>query len=419
MKKLLFSLILLLTYTLAFSQALPFKFEAKGLLILSDADMLASAYADGYLGAEAGVEDSLTILRFNDSGVDLQKLHVPNSVTNWTNGLDLSNDQNTAFVIDTRLGLPRKKQQVSNVVSDLPAGHTLYAIDLRDPFNPTILDQIKIQDLPLSIAVNPVSGQLLITAKEKGKEVALIDWEEGRFGRPTYHDLKLDTAYVSHASWHPSGKYFGVTVEPNMTVNFYEMQNKHSFRKFGQAVKAGSYPGAGHFSKNGQYYLLPDLQWDKSYQTKGYMLSVKFDSLSKQHQLADKVEVGISPEGFALSPKGNLVAVSNMGTNFMPSGAPIFGKSASITLLHFDETTGDFKVQDTQSWPGILPEGIAFDNAGEMLAVSSFDRLDITRRGGYVSFWKVEEIKDGKFKLFNTGFQASITRGAHHIEVIR
>ncbi|MCU0449701.1 MAG: hypothetical protein MUC97_07615, partial [Bernardetiaceae bacterium] len=80
----------------------PFRFDAKALLVLSDADMVASAYADGQLRTEPGVDDQLTVVNWQPGAPTLRQLPVPNSVTNWVNGLAISPDGQTAFVVDTR-----------------------------------------------------------------------------------------------------------------------------------------------------------------------------------------------------------------------------------------------------------------------------------------------------------------------------
>ncbi|MEM8908464.1 MAG: hypothetical protein AAGD05_11505, partial [Bacteroidota bacterium] len=334
----LLQLIFFITWAnLAWTQKLPFDFEAKGLLILSDADMVASAYIDGVLNTDPKVVDALTVVQWDTlaSGIHCQELQVPNSVTNWVNGMDITEDGQTAFVIDTKGSLPRSMQKVKNVFEDLPNGNMLYAIDLSDLQRPVLLDQIRVGQNPLSVDVNPQTGELLVVNREKGNEINMVTWEGQQFGEIRSEALSGEERVATHGSWHPSGNYFGLTLEPTMEVAFYEV-SATAIAPFGVAVKAGSYPGAASFSKNGRYYLVPDLKWDQSYATKGALIAVKF-APDGQHTLTSTVEVGISPEGFAISPNGKLIAVSNMGTNFMPMDFPLFGQKASITLLAFDE----------------------------------------------------------------------------------
>ncbi|MCU0445733.1 MAG: hypothetical protein MUE85_12540 [Microscillaceae bacterium] len=224
MKNLIFLLFLGCTLP-AFAQKLPFQFDAKGLLVLSDADMVASAYADGKLKTEQGVDDQLSIIKWgvNLEDFNLKTLAIPNSVTNWVNGLALANDGKTAFVIDTRGSLPRSVQQVKDVFTDLPAGKTLYAIDISDLQNPNIRDKIEVGSTPLSVDVNPLNQTLLICGVEKGREIQLIEWQNGKFGK--IHSFAQDHK-ITHANWHPSGKFIGITLEKTQQVQFYQVDKK-------------------------------------------------------------------------------------------------------------------------------------------------------------------------------------------------
>lgn len=399
------------------AQKLPFTFNAKGLLVLSDADMVASAYIDGKLQTEPGIHDQLTLIAWGDevSALQLNSIEVSNSVTNWVNALDIANDGNFAFVVDTRGALPRDIQQVSNVAEDLPMGKTLYAIDIRDLRRPKIIDSILVNEYPLSVDVNPVTGQLLIVGKEKGKEIVLVDWTNQGFGEIISPKVNVDQNGITHGSWHPSGTYFGITLEPSMQIAFFKLESQ-KITPLGKALKVGSYPGAATFSKNGKFYLVPNLRWDQGYNVKGSFIAVQFDEGGK-HQITSEIEVGISPEGFALSPQGDLIAVSNMGTNFMPYDFPLFGESASLTLLGFDDQTGQFEFHDEKQWEGVLPEGISFDQDGDMLVTTSFDYLDLSERKGGISFWQINK-QAGKPQLNNTGFKISLTRGSHYVRII-
>ncbi|MEM6316555.1 MAG: hypothetical protein AAF960_02740 [Bacteroidota bacterium] len=246
-------------------------------------------------------------------------------------------------------------------------------------------------------------------------EINIIPWQNGQFGLIKKLALGDPANVITHGNWHPNGQDFAVTIEPAMTLQFYR-HTAEGMTTNGDQLSLGGYIGAGQFSKNGQYYLVPDLQWNEGYDKQGALLSVKF-SATGQHQLVGRQAVGISPEGFAISPNGQLIAVSNMGTTFMPMDFPLFGQSASISLLQFDETNGQFQLLDTKSWDGVLPEGITFDEDGDMLAVTSFDYLDFTERKGAITFWEIKEV-DGKNQLQNTRFRLSVTRGCHYVKVI-
>ncbi|MCU0451759.1 MAG: lactonase family protein, partial [Bernardetiaceae bacterium] len=342
----------------------------------------------------------------------LRQLPVPNSVTNWVNGLAISPDGQTAFVVDTRGGLPRTVQQVKDVFADLPAGGQLYAIDIRDLANPKLVGQVAVGSTPVSVSVNPVNQTLLICGMEKGKEIVLVDWKNGKFGPVrTYPQAGKTT----HANWHPSGKFFGLTLEETKQVVFYQVENGQA-KPLGQPVDLGGFPGAALFSPNGRYYLVPNLRWDQGYDLPGEIIVVEFAE-NGQPQVRSRAQVGISPEGIAISPNGRWVASSNMGTNFLPHSLPLFGHRASVSLLGFDQATGTLTLHDTQAWEGVLPEGIAFDADSDALVTTSFDYLDLAKRQGGLHFWQLKD-QNGKATLHNTGFKLTVQRGCHFVKII-
>ena len=401
------------------AQKIPFNFEAKGMVVLSDADMVSSAYLDGNLKTENGVLDALTVVKWDSLAQNLRvrSLNVPNSVTNWVDGMDVSMDSKVAFVIDTRGSLPRSIDKIKSVRGELPKGNMLYAIDISDLENPFLLDRIKVGEEPLSVDVNPVTGELLIINNDEGNDINLIQWNGNKFGALQSFAFDSGNYNVTHANWHPSGKYFGATLEPKANkVAFFE-RSEGGISQIGKSIKVGSNPGPARFSKNGDYYVIPDLKWNNGYDAFGALVAVKF-SKTGNHAVSSTFDVGQGPEGFAFSPNGKLIAVSNMGTNPMPMDHPMFGDKASITLLEFDEDNGQFKFLDNKEWEGILPEGITFDAKGDMIAVTSYDYLDLTERKGGVSFWEITD-QDGKPQLKNTGFKISVTRGSHYIKIIK
>ncbi len=78
-------------------------FQGRYLAVLSDADMVASAYMDGDLGPRApGMRDELALVPLRD-GVPGEPRRVPvsNAVTAWPSLLALSADGRFAYVAET------------------------------------------------------------------------------------------------------------------------------------------------------------------------------------------------------------------------------------------------------------------------------------------------------------------------------
>ena len=86
-------------------------------------------------------------------------------------------------------------------------------------------------------------------------------------------------------------------------------------------------------------------------------------------RVIDHVTVGDSPEGLAISPKGDLaVSVEARGSN-MPKTAFPYHPTGAVTALKIDgkkvTTVGEVNV-------GALPEGVAFGPDGSYLYVGNF-----------------------------------------------
>lgn len=404
----------------AVAQRLPFSFKAKTLLVLSDADMAASAYIDGRLKRDEQ-HDALTLIQWSDSvqHIRTSRVQVANSVTNWVKALDVTPDQKVAFVAETRGSAPKGVEQVKNVSVDLPAGSRLFAIDLNDPTRLRLQDSVLVGSVPLTAAVHPTGKWIATVTREPGREITLVSWQQGKFGRiysfPAETPPSSKNRRVTDVSWHPSGQYVAVTVEDTHEILFYRFDSvTMSLSPWGR-LSTGSYPGAGQFTPNGRYYIVPDLKWDVGFDKPGALMAIRFDQEGKKHQLTATLPVGISPEGFAISPDGTRLATSNMGTAFMPLDSPLFGHSATISLISFDDATGQMHLLDEQAWEGLLPEGITFDASSKALAVTSFDALDLGgQHQGSLEFWTLTN----QNKLQKTGFKLSLPRGAHYVKLI-
>lgn len=80
------------------------QFNGRALLIASDADMVATAYADGKLDRVAGIEDTLTAidLPLNQQQPKISALQVSNSVMSWPQIIATSPDSTKAYFVEVR-----------------------------------------------------------------------------------------------------------------------------------------------------------------------------------------------------------------------------------------------------------------------------------------------------------------------------
>lgn len=78
----------------------------------------------------------------------------------------------------------------------------------------------------------------------------------------------------------------------------------------------------GNWAPNGKYFILSDVNWGNSsmgaiLNGKGKLVSVAFNK-NGEHKIILKVKVGVSPEGFDVSPDGKCAIVSNMLRTYAP-----------------------------------------------------------------------------------------------------
>jgi hypothetical protein len=150
---------------------------------------------------------------------------------------------------------------------------------------------------------------------------------------------------------------------------------------------------------------------------KGEMIAIRFEPESgNPPEVVSKAKVGLSPEGFALSPDNSLIATVNMRrTYFSPNLPPAWrGKSySSLSLVQFDRQSGQLTPVDEYGFEGLLPEQATFDTDGKSLAVVIYNYREQSPQTGAVEFWNV--VSDNQPKLERTGFKLDVVRGAHDI----
>ncbi|MEM7550306.1 MAG: hypothetical protein AAF363_11550 [Bacteroidota bacterium] len=390
-------------------------FDAKGIVVLSDADMAASAYIDGHLKLIPEDRDELTLISLDEFPAEytISKLPVSNSVTNWTKSLDITQDGTIAFVAETKGQIDRKTKKVDNVFTALPAATSIYAIDLSKPDQLRIISSAEVGNVPIVAQLSPDGKHIATVIEEPGKEIVIVSWDGQRFGKPKHFSIGVSfdqKVRATDISWHPSGDYLAVTLEESKQLAFYAVNKKRTgIDLIGSPMAAGELPGAGQFTPDGKFYLLPDLN---GWVSDGYLLSIKPDFEKGQHQIVSKAQVGRAPEGFGISADGRQVVIANMQGSHFPYGSELWTNGSSLSLLSMDDQ-GKLVELDRKPFAGILPENVAFDKDGDMIAVAVYDYNDLGQKKGAVEFWKVSENS-----LEYSGFKVSVTRGAHVLKVI-
>ncbi|MEO0688230.1 MAG: hypothetical protein AAFY76_25020, partial [Cyanobacteria bacterium J06649_11] len=286
-------------------------------------------------------------------------------------------------------------------------GKLITVVDLNNPQQPKIIESVSVGRNPEHISISPDGNLLAVNLEDKNRELLIVKLQaDGKLGKRSYFPMSSEGTRTDNrtAIWHPSGKYLAMTQDVNRRIGFYEVITASNgdiqVIPYGQPLEVGNHLGHPRFTNDGRFLLVCDLKWStKSLPLLNFLanplgeaISIKFDPESAQQPLIiSRVEVGLSPEGFDLSPDESLIAIVNMRRTYLPSFIPAWrGKSySSLSLVKFDSDSGQLTDIDEYGFEGLLPEQVAFDAEGKSLAVVIFNYREPSPRKGAVEFWNV------------------------------
>lgn len=411
------------------------RFTGQTLLIASDADMVATAYADAKLDRVSGIEDTLTVvsLPLNPSEPAIAAAQVSNSVMSWPQIIAVSPDGQRAYVAEVRSRPADGIQEFDNI-DQMPEGRVVSVVDITDPLQPEIIESVDVGRNPEHISISPDGRYLAINLVEPGRELMIVRLQsDGRLGRRWYFPSENNGSRQDNptAIWHPSGEYLAMTQNNNRRVGFYQFEVEGDnviVSPIGEPLEIGSYLSNPRFTSDGRFLLVPDLKWGEYsdptlsalLNPKGEMIAVRCNLTSGElPEVISSVEVGLSPEGFALSPDDTLIATVNMRRTYLPSFLPAWrGKPfSSLSLVKFDLATGQLTTLEQEyGFEGLLPEQATFDATGNSLAVVIYNYREPSPKTGAIEFWNV--VTEETPRLERTGYTMDVVRGAHDIVLI-
>jgi hypothetical protein len=415
----------------------PVKFAARGLVVISDADMTATAYGDGVLKRTPGVVDTLSLLDTSTAPKLASTLPVSNSVIGWPEVLDVSPDGRFAYVAETR-GVPAADvTQVGQVFADFPAGKLLTVLDVSQLSAPRQVQQMAIGNNLGAARVSSDGKTLAAVSTTANQELVLVSLQDGLVTHVDHFalDVKRDSKSRQGArsvAWHPSADVLAVNVA-DREVQFIAITRAadgrpRSVQAVGKPVVVGQTLSSGHFSRNGKFFLVPDIGWgdnakamDFLFNSAGKIVVLAFDAAG-QHHVVQQATVGLSPESMAISHDGRMLVSVNMNRTYLPDSFPASlwpkRQRSSLSLASFDDNTGQIQVLQELDFEGVLPENAVFDTQDKTLAVAIYEQRDDPLRRGQVEFWHITQV-GGVPRLQATGQRVTVTRGAHDLAVLR
>jgi hypothetical protein len=222
-----------------------------------------------------------------------------------------------------------------------------------------------------------------------------------------------------------------MTQDRNQRVGFYRVDRNGdaiAVTPVGEPLAVGNHLSNARFTADGRFLLVPDLKWSTwgnslpshLLNPKGELIAIRFEPESgKSPEIVSRAEVGLSPEGFALSPDNSLIATVNMRRTYLPNFLPAWrGKPfSSLSLVKFDRTSGQLTtVGEEYGFEGLLPEQAAFDAIGKSLAVVIYNYREPSPKTGTIEFWNV--IAGDNPRLERTSTKVDVVRGAHDIVLV-
>lgn len=399
-------------------------FNARGLVVVSDADLSASALVDGKLLRDITAKDQLSTIKFpvERGSKGIGSAMVSNSALGYSKTLAVPAAGGLAYVLESRVKPEDGVSEYKDVMTDFPAGEKLFVVDITNLASPKAKFGFPVGKKPLSIDVN--KNELILSTGETGKELVFI--EAGPDGKPARFlnlPAMLDsTNKIADLTWHPSGDYIAFTLSNSKEVGLYKVIREAGKLKnvemVGKPVKVGTEPSFGKFSSDGKHYFVLDSKSAPGKGTaEGEILVVDFSmDGAVEHKVVSQVPVGINAGSFAISPDGSQLVAVNAGKSDAPWTEAGTGAGASITLFKVGKADGALTKVADYPFDGIYPQSVAFDKDGSNLAVSVFEYLEYGMGNGGVEFWSVTKGETPALKKQEA--KISVGKGAHTLRII-
>lgn len=417
----------------------PLDFQGRALVILSDADMVASAYVDGQLGPEGG-PDTLSVIALDGHprAFAAKQVLASNSVAGPPVAVAVTPDGRHAIMVETFR--PRPPDRTAATFASLQFGNRIQVVDISDPGRPAIVQTVDGPLRPDAVSISPDGALVAIAVNPAGDgtkvPLVLYPFAAGRLGQPSAPAIPgwHPGDRLIHAEFHPTLPVLALLNETRAEVSFVRLEAAGStptLAAWGNAVRIEKSPYMVRFTPDGRHaianalYWGPDVQGTWTEAPRGSIVSVRVDARKARdgtpvHAMVSRAMTGVSPEGIAISPDGSLVVTTNLERSYLPFDDPRQTWFSSLTLVRLDARSGTLERVGDFAFDGILPESAAFDASGRFLAVTSFDRYD-GRGEGSCDFWRVarDPLDPSRLALVRTGHSVPVTRGAHSMVLVR
>lgn len=383
-------------------------------LVLSDADTALARGLESKQSQYRTQRDSLSIIQTDTNGIVSQNsIFLSNSIISNAKSVAISSDKTTAYVLLSRGEFPDSMRYSTELDWKLPIGKTLVAVDISNIADLKVIDTINVGKSPAAVVLSPDGKSLALTVDEKHSEIIRITLENNRFKYVFRHPhsvySKKGNIRATDISWHPSGKYFAVTLEEDRTVAFYKFIETNYGTKLallGAPVEVGRLPTKTEFTPDGRYCIVINRD---NMETKSELISIQFDE-SGNHSIVSRQPTRISPKDFAISPNGTQIAVLNKeGSEFPPIMTRHHSSNATISLFDLDENGELITKESILGATNKNAQSIQFDKSGKKIIVSSSQHQE--SKEGLIEFYKI----GSNNSLLKTDIKVKTPQGTHFI----
>ena len=245
----------------------------------------------------------------------------------------------------------------------------LYVIDLKAS-PPKHIGTVEIGKQPSGLSINS-RGDLALVANRADNSISVLSIAG--------NEVKLiDTVpmgeQVAHIVFTPDGKRALAVKFPGHKIAVLDVSGpKVTYSKYDMPV--GQWPYNIDVTPNGKLAITADNGNGGS--SDGHVDTVSIIDLeATPPRVIDRVVVGDAPEGFAISPTGEIaVAILLNGSAGVPKNAWFANKNGKVVVLRIDGK----KVTRTQEIEvGGLPEGVVFSADGRYIYVGNYTTRDLS-----------------------------------------
>lgn len=325
-------------------------------------------FTDGKATMGKPGEDTLSVIDISKPASPRIVATIPldNTIVGPPTNLAITPSRDLALVADTMKGVPKDNGFA------IEPDNRLFVLDLTaNP--PAVVNTLTLGKAPTGLAISPDGKWALVCNRDDGTiSVLSINGKDVKIADTVTVGAAADK--LSAVAISPDGKTALAVKAGADKVAVLTIDNGKVTYDAKNDLPANNYPYNVAIAPNGQIALIANTGNGGSSDGNVDTVSV-VDMTAKPIRVIDHITVGDSPEGLAISPKGNIaVTVEARGSN-RPKDAWYYHPGGAVSVLRID---GKKVTRVGEVTVGALPEGAAFSADGSHIYVGNFIDSDLS-----------------------------------------